>query len=221
MNIRYRVEDMWCIPQVDAEYVARMEDVLDLYAEEPDRKRPVVCFDESPTQLIGEVRQPIKAKAGQLERYDYEYKRNGTANLFMMFAPLEGWRHVKVTDRHTAVDYAHVLKDLADTHFAKAEVITEHNARALIVPLDAIVQFAGVTKLFVILGDEKKARSINVETGKEGAGWVELLTPLPENAKVVTTGQSQLADETPILVKPPQGTDETKPTAPVAKTSGG
>ena len=71
-------KDMWCIPQVDGEFVARMEDVLDLYAQEPDRKRPVVCFDESPTQLIGEVRQPIKAKPGQRERYDCEYKRNGT-----------------------------------------------------------------------------------------------------------------------------------------------
>src|SRR6266849_1128928 len=76
-------KDMWCIPQVDAEYVARMEDVLDLYAEVPDPKRPVVCFDESPTQLIGEVRQPIPAEPGQIERYDCEYKRNGTANLFI------------------------------------------------------------------------------------------------------------------------------------------
>jgi hypothetical protein len=76
-------KDMWCIPQIDGEFVARMEDVLDLYAEEPDRKRPVVCLDESPTQLIGEVRQPIEAKPGQLERYDCEYKRNGTANLFI------------------------------------------------------------------------------------------------------------------------------------------
>ena len=67
-------KDMWCIPQVDGEYVARMEDVLDLYAEEPDPKYPVVCFDESPIQLIGEVRQPIAAASGQLERYDYEYK---------------------------------------------------------------------------------------------------------------------------------------------------
>src|ERR1700726_3766114 len=65
-------KDMWCIPKVDAEYVARMEDVLDLYAEQPDPKRPVVCFDESPTQLIGEVRQPIPAAPGQLERYDCE-----------------------------------------------------------------------------------------------------------------------------------------------------
>src|SRR5688572_10644175 len=75
--------DMWCIPRVDGEYVARMEDVLDLYAEASDPKRPVVCFDESPVQLIGEVRQPIPAAPGQLERYDCEYKRNGTANLFI------------------------------------------------------------------------------------------------------------------------------------------
>jgi hypothetical protein len=76
-------KDMWCIPKVDAEYVARMEDVLDLNAEEPDEKRPVVCFDESPTQLIGEVREPVPAKPGQLERFDCEYRRNGTANLFV------------------------------------------------------------------------------------------------------------------------------------------
>ena len=76
-------KDMWCIPKVDGEYVARMEDVLDLYAEAPDPKRPVVCFDESPVQLIGEARQPIPAEPGQLERYDYEYRRNGTVNLFV------------------------------------------------------------------------------------------------------------------------------------------
>ena len=74
--------DMWCIPKVDGEYVARMEDVLDLYAETPDPERPVVCFDESPVQLIGEVRQPIPAAPGQHERYDCEYRRNGTVNLF-------------------------------------------------------------------------------------------------------------------------------------------
>src|SRR5580700_217281 len=73
-------KDMWCIPKVDGEYVARMENVLDLYAEAPDPKRPVVCFDESPTQLIGEVRQPIPPEPGQIERYDCEYRRNGTVN---------------------------------------------------------------------------------------------------------------------------------------------
>jgi hypothetical protein len=75
--------DMWCIPQVDGTYVARMEDVLDLYAEEADPKRPVICFDESSTQLISEVREPIPAEPGQPERYDCEYRRNGTANLPM------------------------------------------------------------------------------------------------------------------------------------------
>jgi len=70
-------KDMWCIPKVDGEFVARMEDVLDLYAEQPDQKRPVICFDESPTQLIGEVRQPIKAEPGQLERYDASINATG------------------------------------------------------------------------------------------------------------------------------------------------
>ena len=74
-------------------------------------------------QLIKETRTPMPPKPVQPARHDYEYERNGTANLFMLFAPLEGWRHVKVTDRHTAVDYAHVLKDLADTHFASAKTI--------------------------------------------------------------------------------------------------
>src|SRR6202030_1780088 len=87
-------KDMWCIPQVDGEYVARMEDVLDLYAEAPDPKRPGVCFDESPTQLIGEAREPIPAKPGQLERYDCEYRRNGTVNLFVFLDAHRPWRRV-------------------------------------------------------------------------------------------------------------------------------
>ena len=99
-------KDMWCIPQIDGTYVARMEDVLDLYAEPPDPKRPVVCFDESPTQLIGEARQPIPAAPGQLERYDYEYRRNGTVNLFVFLDAHRPWRRVKVTDQRTARDFA-------------------------------------------------------------------------------------------------------------------
>lgn len=115
--------DMWCIPQVDGTYVARMEDVLDLYAEPPDPKRPVVCFDESPTQLIGEVRLPIAAAPGQPERYDYEYKRNGTVNLFVVLDVHRPWRKVKVTDRRTAQDYAHCMRDLVDVHYPEAEQI--------------------------------------------------------------------------------------------------
>ncbi len=100
-----------------------MEDVLEVYHRPHDPDRPVVCLDETSKQLIAETRVPIPAKPGQPARYDYEYQRNGTANLFMMFAPLEGWRHVEVTDRHTAVDYANILKDLSDKHFSSATKI--------------------------------------------------------------------------------------------------
>jgi len=131
-------KDMWCIPQVDAEYVARMEDVLDLYAELPDQKRPVVCFDESPIQLIGEVHTPIPAKPGQLERYDCEYKRNGTANLFVFLDVHRPWRKVKVTASRAAVDFAACMRELTDVHFPKAERIrvildnlSTHSAGAL------------------------------------------------------------------------------------------
>ena len=100
-----------------------MEDVLEVYHRPHDPEYPVVCVDETSKQLISETRIPIKAKPGQPARHDYEYERNGTANLFMMFAPLEGWRHVEVTDRHTAVDFAHMLRDLSDTHFPQANKI--------------------------------------------------------------------------------------------------
>src|SRR3977135_4281118 len=113
-------KDMWCIPRVDGEYVARMEDVLDLYAEAPDPARPVVCFDESPTQLIGEVRQPIPAEPGQPERFEYEYRRNGTATLFVFLDAHQSWRHVKVTDHRTAKDFAGCMRDLVDTHYPNA-----------------------------------------------------------------------------------------------------
>ena len=114
---------MWCIPKIDGSYVARMEDVLDLYAEPADPKRPVVCFDETPTQLIGEVRQPIPAGPGQPERYDYEYKRNGTANLFVFVDAHQPWRHVKVTAQRTAADFAACTRDLADVHYPDAALI--------------------------------------------------------------------------------------------------
>jgi hypothetical protein len=100
-----------------------MEDVLEVYQRPHDPACPVVCLDEATKQLIAETRVPIAAKPGHPARHDYEYERNGTANLFMMFAPLEGWRHVKCTDRHTALDYAQVLKDLSDTHFPNAAKI--------------------------------------------------------------------------------------------------
>jgi hypothetical protein len=110
-------------PEANASFVANMEDVLEVYQRPHDPARPVVCLDKTSKQLISETRVPIAAKPGRPARHDYEYERNGTANLFMMFAPLEGWQQVKVTDHHAAVDYARVLKDLADTHFPNAAQI--------------------------------------------------------------------------------------------------
>ena len=110
-------------PKANGAFVAAMEDVLEVYHRPHDPDRPLVCLDETSKQLVAETRQPVPMRPSQPARYDYEYKRNGTANLFMLFAPLEGWRHVKVTDSRTAIDYAHVLRDLADLHFAKASKI--------------------------------------------------------------------------------------------------
>ena len=110
-------------PDASAAFVADMEDVLEVYHRPRDPERPLVCLDESSKQLIIETRTPIPAKPGQPKRHDYEYERNGVANLFMMFAPLEGWRYVKVTDRHTAIDYAEVLRELSDVHFPDAAKI--------------------------------------------------------------------------------------------------
>ena len=117
------MREEWCLPSVSPEFVYHMEDVLDLYAEPRDPRRPVVCFDERPCQLISEVRQVIPAKPGQPERHDYEYKREGTCNLFMFFAPSDGWRHVDITDRRTAQDFAQCMKSLVDVHFPGAQII--------------------------------------------------------------------------------------------------
>jgi hypothetical protein len=111
------------IPTVSGEFVARMEDVLDLYAEPVDPTRPVVGMDECPYQLVEEVRQPLPCRLGQPERYDSEYKRAGTCNLFMVVAPQLGWRHVDVTERRTKIDFAQQLRALVETHFPTAEVI--------------------------------------------------------------------------------------------------
>jgi len=97
-----------------------MEDVLDVYGQAYDPACPVVTFDERPVQLVSETRQPIPAEPGQLERYDYEYKREGTANLFEFFQPLVGWRQITVTERRTKIDFAHQMKDLVDVHFPEA-----------------------------------------------------------------------------------------------------
>jgi len=100
-----------------------MENVLTVYTQPRDADQPLVCLDETSKQLTHETRTPVPMQPGQPARVDYEYERNGTANLFMLFAPLEGWRHVEVTDQRTALDYAHILKELVDRHFPKASKI--------------------------------------------------------------------------------------------------
>ena len=113
----------WCIPEVSSEFVARMEDVLDLYHEPYDPRRPKVCFDEKSKQLIAETRSPIPAAAGRVERDDFEYKRQGTANLFLFCEPQACWRHIEVTERRTMIDCAQQLKWLVDERYPEADVI--------------------------------------------------------------------------------------------------
>jgi transposase len=131
-TVRRRLDDndlkpwqkkMWCVAKIDGEYIARMEDLLDLYAEPHDPKRPVVCFDESPIQLIGEVRVPITPKPGKRYRYDSEYKRNGTANLFVMVDANRSWRKVKTTDRRANEDFAVCMRDLVDLDYPDADKV--------------------------------------------------------------------------------------------------
>jgi len=118
------LKKQWVIPpKANAEFVCAMEDVLEVYKRPEDAERPVVCVDESSKQLIGETRTPIPAAPGQPERIDYEYERHGTANLFMVFEPLAGWRWVKVTERRTAGDFAEVLRELSDVCYPDAKKI--------------------------------------------------------------------------------------------------
>jgi transposase len=116
---------MWCIPpECDAEFVCAMENVLAAYKRSYDPKRPVVCFDEKSKQLVGQSVIPIPAKPGQPERQDYEYVRNGTANLFLFVEPLRGWRQVNVTARRTKRDFARQMKELVDEYYPKVARIT-------------------------------------------------------------------------------------------------
>lgn len=103
-----------------AEFVYRMEDVLDIYHLSYDPNYPYVCFDESNKQLVAEKNIPVEAAPGQVARYDYAYQRNGVRNLFLFFSPLVSWRHVKVTEQRTHQEWADCMKDLVDEHFPQA-----------------------------------------------------------------------------------------------------
>ena len=114
---------MWCIPEASAEYVACMEDVLDQYERPYDAQYPQVCYDEGQKQLIEETRKGYPSKAGHKQRYDYEYKRNGVRNLNMLYEPLAGKRHVRITERHTMIDFAESMKWLVDVLYPEAILI--------------------------------------------------------------------------------------------------
>ena len=124
------LKEEWCIPpKQNAEFVYHMEDVLEVYQRSEDARFPLICFDETPVQLISETRQSIPVEKGHPERYDYEYHREGTANLFMFFAPLLNWRHVKVTAQRTKADWAICIDELVHQYFPNAErcVLVEDN----------------------------------------------------------------------------------------------
>jgi hypothetical protein len=112
---------MWCIPpEQNAAFVANMEDILDLYSQPYDEDFPVICMDEKPYQLLGEVREPIPMKESIPERVDNEYKRNGTSSIFMFTEPLGGWRYVHARERRTKVDWALEIKELLTSHYPNA-----------------------------------------------------------------------------------------------------
>ena len=116
---------MWCIPpEASAEFVCDMENVLETYQEPYTADFPKVCMDETNKQLVAETRVPVPAEPGGVERYDYEYERNGTANIFMFTEPLAGWRKAVVTDRRTRVDWAEQVRELLDVHYPEAKLVT-------------------------------------------------------------------------------------------------
>lgn len=114
---------MWCIGKLDASYIARMEHILDLYAEPSDPARPVVNFDEAGKQLVDHVNQPKLMRPGQVAKEDYEYQRVGIANIFMFFDRHKGWRRTKVTEQKTALEFAECMRELADIDYPDAEVV--------------------------------------------------------------------------------------------------
>jgi len=131
-TIRQRLRDnelkpwqkkMWCIPKLNAAFISRMEHILDLYGQAPDKHNPIVNFDEAGKQLVSHINSPLPAIPGSVEKEDYEYKRVGMINLFMFFDRHRGWRKVKATDNKTAVDFAHCMKELVDEDYPQAHKI--------------------------------------------------------------------------------------------------
>jgi hypothetical protein len=122
--LKPHLKKQWVIPpDADADFVCAMEGVLEVYQRDYDPKRPVVCMDETSKQLVGETRVPVPAAPGRTARVDYEYERKGTANLFMVTEPLVGQRRVQITERRTAIDFAELVRQMADEWYADAQKI--------------------------------------------------------------------------------------------------
>lgn len=117
------LKEQWCIPEAGAEFVARMEDLLDLYEEPDDPLRPRVCFDERPCQLLADSREPQPMTQGHPTHFDSAYTRHGTCNLFVMVEPFQGWRHLSMTPRRTKQEFAQCMAELVDVHCPQAEKI--------------------------------------------------------------------------------------------------
>ncbi len=113
----------WCIPAITARFLEQMEHILNLYQQPYDPKRPKVCFDEKSTQLLADKRPPMALRPGRSRRQDYEYKRNGTRNLFVFVEPQAGQRHVLITQRRTKIDFAHAMRYLVDVLYPDADCI--------------------------------------------------------------------------------------------------
>ena len=157
--------------------MAAMEDVLDLYAEPYDPDRPVVCFDETSTQLLADTRPPIPVQPGQPRRQDYEYRRGGTRNIFLTCEPLAGWRHVAITERRTMQDFAHQMRWLVDEAYPDAQVVRLGQMAATLperIALARCEQLDYASFLEIIFSDEVNRRAHRrIEVRLNGAGFEE------------------------------------------------
>jgi hypothetical protein len=164
------LKEQWCLTrQLGADFVWRMEDVLDLYAEPYDELRPQICLDERPCVLHADKIKPLPMKPGQPMRYDYEYQRHGQCNLFMAFQPLAGWRYAQVTPQRRATDFAHFLRDLVDVHFPHAQVI-----RVVLDNLNTHT-FAALYQAFPAEEARRLARKLEFHYTPKHASWLNMV----------------------------------------------
>ena len=158
----------WCIPKAGAEFVAAMEDVLDVYQRPYNPLYPVVCLDETSRQLIEETRPSLSVKPGEIKKVDYEYRRNGVVDLFMMFEPLAGQRHVVVTDTRKRTDFAHCIKLLVDEYYPDCEKIV------LVMDNLNTHSIASLYTTFVPAEARRLAEKLEIHYTPKHASWLDM-----------------------------------------------